>query len=49
MSGEVLASQSADQLVFSKFKGTDVLGPDNAHIGDVGDMLFDKNGKMHRR
>ena len=42
-----VSSQSADQFVFTKFKGTDVLGPDNAHIGDVDDVLFDKNGKVH--
>jgi hypothetical protein len=41
-----LSSQSTDQWVFSKFKGTDVIGPDNAHVGDVNDMLFDKNGKI---
>jgi hypothetical protein len=41
-----LASQSADQWVFSKFKGTDVLGPDNAKVGDVNDLLFEKNGKI---
>ena len=41
-----IASQSADQWVFSKFKGTDVLGPDNAQVGDVNDMLFDKSGKI---
>ena len=41
-----ISSQSADQLAFSKFKGTDVLGPDNAQVGDVSDMLFDKNGKI---
>ena len=41
-----IAAQSTDQWVFSKFKGTDVLGPDNAHIGNVSDMLFDKNGKI---
>jgi hypothetical protein len=41
-----IASQSTDQWVFSKFKGSDVLGPDNAHIGNVSDMLFDKNGKI---
>jgi|ERR1041385_1657274 len=41
-----IASQSADQWVFSKFKGTDVLGSDNAHIGDVVDVLFDKSGKV---
>ena len=32
--------------MFSKFKGTDVLGPDNAQVGDVNDMLFDKSGKI---
>jgi hypothetical protein len=41
-----LSSQSTDQWVFSKFKGTDVLGPDNAQVGDVNDLLFDKNGKI---
>ena len=41
-----VATQTADQWAFSKFKGTDVLGPDNAHIGDVDDMLFDKSGKV---
>ena len=41
-----IAAQSTDQWVFSKFKGSDVLGPDNAHIGNVSDMLFDKNGKI---
>jgi sporulation protein YlmC with PRC-barrel domain len=41
-----LTAQSTDQWVFSKFKGTDVIGPDNAHIGNVNDMLFDKNGKI---
>ena len=41
-----VASQSADQWVFSRFKGTDVIGPDNAQIGNVNDMLFDKNSKI---
>src|ERR1700758_3819185 len=41
-----IAAQGTDQWVFSKFKGTDVLGPDNAHIGNVNDILFDKNGKI---
>src|SRR5262245_16728881 len=39
-----IAAQGTDQWVFSKFKGTD--DPDNAHIGNVSDMLFDKNGKI---
>jgi hypothetical protein len=45
-SAKFIQAQSTDQWVFSKFKGTDVLGPDNAHIGNVNDMLFDKNGKI---
>ena len=45
-SPKFIAAQSADQWVFSKFKGTDVLGPDDAHIGNVVDMLFEKSGKV---
>ena len=45
-SPKFVATQKADQWAFSKFKGTDVLGPDNAHIGDVQDVLFDKSGKV---
>ena len=41
-----VSSQSTDQWVFSRFKGSDVLGPDNAQVGDVSDVLFDKNGKI---
>jgi hypothetical protein len=45
-SAKFISSQSTDQWVFSKFKGSDVLGPDNSSIGSVNDMLFDKNGKI---
>jgi len=45
-SDNFIKEQSADQLVFTKFKGTDVLGPDNTLIGNVDDLLFDKNGKI---
>jgi hypothetical protein len=45
-SPKFVAAQQAGQWAFSKFKGTDVLGPDNAHIGDVVDVLFDKGGKV---
>src|SRR3984893_7232113 len=41
-----IAAQSPDQWVFSKFKGTDVIGPDNAQVGNVNDMLFDRHGKI---
>lgn len=39
-------SQQADQWVASKFEGVDVLGPDNKKVGDVSDILFDKNGQI---
>jgi hypothetical protein len=39
-------SQGADQWVFTKFRGTDVVGPDNASIGSVNDLLFDESGKI---
>ncbi len=45
-SAKFIAAQSRDQWVFSKFKGTDVLGPDNAHIGNVNDLLMDRHGKV---
>ena len=41
-----VASQQPDQLLASKFKGTDVLGTDDKKIGDVSDILFDKSGKI---
>jgi hypothetical protein len=45
-SAKFISAQSPDQWVFSKFKGTDVIGPDNAQVGNINDMLFDKNGKI---
>lgn len=41
-----IASQKPDQLLASKFKGTDVLGANNEKIGDVSDILFSKDGKI---
>ena len=41
-----IAMQSSDQWVFSKFKGSDVVGPNDEAIGGVTDLLFDKNGKI---
>jgi sporulation protein YlmC with PRC-barrel domain len=43
---EFTASQKSDQLLASKFKGTNVLGPNNEKVGDVSDVLFDKDGKV---
>jgi hypothetical protein len=38
--------QTSDQLLASKFKGTDVIGADDVKIGDVSDILFDKDQKI---
>lgn len=43
---QFITSQKPDQLMASKFKGTDVLGADNQKIGSVSDILFDKSGKI---
>ncbi len=45
-SAKFVNSQRQDQYLASKFKGTDVVGSDEAKIGDVSDILFDKNGKI---
>ena len=39
-------TQRQDQYLASKFKGTDVIGTDDKKIGDVSDILFDKDGKI---
>jgi len=45
-SNKFITEQHPDQWVFSKFKGTDVVGPDNASVGAVNDLLFDRMGKI---
>lgn len=41
-----ITSQGADQWAFTKFRGIDVRGSDNASIGSVSDLLFDGTGKV---
>jgi sporulation protein YlmC with PRC-barrel domain len=43
---DFVPSQKPDQWLASKFEGTDVIGTDSKSIGDVSDILFDKNGKI---
>jgi len=43
---QIVSQQTADQMLASKFKGTDVIGADNVKIGDVSDILFDKDAKV---
>ena len=45
-SAKFVNSQRQDQYLASKFKGTDVIGTDGAKIGDVSDILFDKDQKI---
>jgi sporulation protein YlmC with PRC-barrel domain len=45
-SAKFVNSQRQDQYLASKFKGTDVIGADGQKIGDVTDILFDKDGKV---
>jgi hypothetical protein len=45
-SNQPVTQQSTDQGLFSKFNGTDVIGTDDAKIGDVSDVLFDKSGNV---
>jgi len=43
---DFVASQKPEQWLATKFRGTDVVGSDNAKIGAVSDILFDKTGKI---
>ena len=43
---QVVNEQLPDQWLASKFKGLDVVGLDNLKIGEVNDILFDRNGKV---
>jgi sporulation protein YlmC with PRC-barrel domain len=43
---QIVASQSPDQFLASNFKGTDVIGSDGKTIGNVADILFEKDGTI---
>jgi hypothetical protein len=43
---DFISEQKPDQFLASSFKGTDVLGPDDKKIGDVNDILFEKDGSV---
>jgi sporulation protein YlmC with PRC-barrel domain len=45
-SPKFIQAQGTDKWVFSRFKGTDVIGPDNAKVGSVSDLVFDHSGKI---
>jgi sporulation protein YlmC with PRC-barrel domain len=41
-----VVTQSTDELLASKLKGTAVMGSDDQKIGDISDVLFDKMGHV---
>jgi len=43
---DFVTKQSPDQHLASKFNGTDVIGAKDEKIGDVSDVLFDKDNKV---
>ena len=43
---QYVAKQDTNHWLVTKFMGTDVMGDKNERIGDVRDMLFDKDGKI---
>ena len=43
---QFVTQQAQDQWLASKFKGTDVIGTNKEKIGDVNDILFDRNGRV---
>ncbi|MDQ2954499.1 MAG: PRC-barrel domain-containing protein [Pseudomonadota bacterium] len=45
-SGTFISVQSPNQWLASDFRGTDVIGANDEKIGDVTDLLFDKDGKV---
>ena len=43
---QVVTEQKADQWLVSDLTGIDVIDDDNVKIGDVNDILFDRDGKV---
>lgn len=45
-SAQFVTAQSGDQWLATNFTGTDVIGAKDEKIGDVTDILFDREGKV---
>jgi sporulation protein YlmC with PRC-barrel domain len=45
-SAQFINSQKPDQWLASNFRGTEVIGADNQKIGNVSNILFNKDGKI---
>jgi hypothetical protein len=41
-----VTEQTPDQWLATKFKGTDIIGVNDEKIGDVSDVLFQKDGRV---
>jgi sporulation protein YlmC with PRC-barrel domain len=45
-SSKIVNAQKPDEWLATKFRGTDVLGPDGVKVGSVDDILFDREGHI---
>jgi sporulation protein YlmC with PRC-barrel domain len=43
---KIVDAQKPDEWLATKFRGTDVLGPDGVKVGSIDDILFDRNGNI---
>jgi len=46
-SGDFIQKQTANEMRSSKLVGTNVYGPGDEKIGDINDVMIDKNGSVH--
>jgi hypothetical protein len=45
-SSKIVNAQKPDEWLATKFRGTEVLGPDGVKVGSVDDILFDREGHI---
>jgi len=43
---KIVDAQKPDEWLATKFRGTEVLGPDGVKVGSIDDILFDRNGNI---
>jgi sporulation protein YlmC with PRC-barrel domain len=45
-SSKIVNAQKPDEWLATKFRGTEVIGPDGVKVGSVDDILFDREGHI---
>src|SRR3712207_6652500 len=46
-SGQIMTQMSPEHMRASKLMGVDVYGSDNQKIGDIDELILDRQGKIH--